>query len=205
MKKLISLIAIIALVSVAVFAATDQKVVGKTEEGAAAANTASNVDLKITVDGKMNATFRKVAYTAQPTDWADLVSDAEDLAFTDNDREQTVYIAVQTNELKQTKVALKGTPLKGKTAGNDYTITYTVDVAEQATGEQAEGMLGTVVETTTIVTNATVDPIATFETEGKNLRLNQAMVTVTLDDDSLDKAPADDYVGTFTLVVTANS
>jgi|GEM_PF-4115693 len=201
MKKLIALIAIIALVSVAVFAATDQKVVGKTEQGAAAANTASNVDLKITVDGKMNATFRNAAYTAQPTDWADLVSDAVDLAFADDARVKTVYIAVQTNEIKQTKVALKGTPLVGQDPENDYSIKYTVAVAAQSAG-QAENALGTVVETTTTVTDATVDPIATFETVGKNLRLNQAMVTVTLDNASLDKAPADNYVGTFTLVVT---
>lgn len=187
MKKLIVLIALIAIVAVSAFATTDKAI-------ADAATETSNVDVVLNISGKVNATWRKSAITTQPTVWAALTSDAENIVLTEAAPTGTSYITIQTNKKSQTTVTLSASPLKS--SAND-TLTYTVSMA--AAAENAGSVSANASAT---VSNADVSSVGTFTTTGDTLRLQQAKVDVVVADAVIKAAAQGDYTATLTMTIT---
>ncbi|MBR1919028.1 MAG: hypothetical protein IJ831_05325 [Spirochaetales bacterium] len=186
MKKLIALIAIITIVASVAFAATDNAI-------ADAATETSNVDVTLSITGKVNATWNKDPITTQPTAWATLSSDATDIALSEDVLEGTSYITVQTNKKTQSVVTLSATPLVS-VAGDKLTYTVSMTATENG-GSVSENHSAT-------VTNANVASVGTFTTTGDQLRLQQAKVDVAVTQAVIKAAAEGDYTATLTMTIT---
>lgn len=217
MKKLIAIIAIIALVSAVAFAGTDP-VASSTNEtsGAASITGTSDIYLKTTVSPKASAGWLATRMTALPTAGSgndtynvykeinatnnDLVSETNNgiLVFTESVLNHTVYPTVISNLDSVVTVKISATPLAYVKGSGENAVTYTIPYSISTT------VKGAASATSTAVTNATVSNFATFATTASGLEYNDASMTFSTTVAALNSATSGTYQATVTLSVSSN-
>lgn len=196
MKKLIVLISVIALVSVAVFAGTDYST-DKNTLTTAETNDLTKVVVKTVIPGKVSAAWRS-STPAAVTSYEDLVGNAADLIFEKDKVSKSVMAYIRSNKTDQTTVTITAKPLMNLVTSE--VIAYTPSI-ESSTGSVTAFASSTNGDYVATWKNSAVDQTASTSSTSA-LRTEFATVTVTTTNADLFKATAGTYEGALIMAIT---